>query len=65
MVENIQSVVPPLNFLDDIKTAVDDKLVHVSGFMAKAGNAVTTGLGSAKLMFEERVVPRTDDGEVV
>jgi hypothetical protein len=62
---NIQSVVPPLNFFNNIETAVDDELVHVSGFMAKAGNAVSTGLGSTKLVFEKRVVPRTDDSEVV
>jgi hypothetical protein len=54
-----------LNFLDNIETAVNDELVHVSGFMAKAGNAVSTGLGSAKLVLEERVVSRSDDGKVV
>jgi hypothetical protein len=54
-----------LHFLDNIETAVNDKLVHVPGFMAKAGNAVSTGLGSAKLVFEEWIVSRADDSEVV
>jgi len=62
---NLQSVVSPLYFLDNVKTAVNDELIHVSGLMAKAGNAVSTSLGSAKFMFEEGVVSCADDCEVV
>jgi hypothetical protein len=61
----IQSVVSPLHFFDDIETAMDDELVHVSGLMAETGNAVSTSLGSAEFMFEEGIISRADDGEVV
>lgn len=60
-----QSVVSPLHFFDNVETAVNDELVHVSGFVTKASNAISTSLGSAKFMFEERVVSCADDSEIV
>lgn len=63
--KNIQSIVSPLYFFDNVETAVDDELVHVSGLMAETGNAVSASLGSAEFMFEEGVVSCTDDCEVV
>lgn len=65
MRQNSQTVVAPLDLLDNIKTAVDDELVHVSGLFAEASDTIATSFGSAKLMFKKRIVPRADDGEVV
>lgn len=44
---------------------MNDELVHMSGLIAKAGDAVSTSLGSTKFMLEERVVSRADDSEIV
>lgn len=55
----------PLNLLDDVKTAVDDELVHVPGLLGEARLAVAAGLGGAELVLEERVVLRPDYDEVV
>ncbi|KAH0356758.1 hypothetical protein KCU81_g432, partial [Aureobasidium melanogenum] len=60
-----QSVVSPLYFFDDVETAVNDELVHVSGLITEASNAVSSSLGSAKFMFEKRIVSCADDGEIV
>ena len=61
----VQSVVSPLDFFHNVETAVNDELVHMSGLIAKAGDAVSTSLGSTKFMLEERVVSRADDSEIV
>lgn len=63
--QDIQSVISPLYFFDNVETAVNDELVHVPGLRAKSGNAVSTSLGSAKFMFEERIVSRADYCKVV
>ena len=60
-----QSVVSPLYFFDNVETAVNDELIHVSGLIAKASNAISTSLGSTKFMFEKRIVSCADDGEIV
>ena len=61
----VQSVVSPLDFFHNVETAVNDELVHMSGLIAKAGDAVSTSLGGTKFMFEKRVVSRADDSEIV
>lgn len=65
MEDYTQSVVSPLYFFDNVETAVNDELVHVSGLIAEASNAISASLGSAKFMFEKRVVSCADDGEIV
>lgn len=65
MGDHTQSIISPLYFFDDVETAVNDELVHVPGLITKASNAIPASLGSAKLMFKERIVSRADYGEVV
>lgn len=65
MRQDSQTVVAPLDLLDNIETAVDNELVHVSSLFAEASDTIATSFGSAKLMFKQRIVPRANDGEVV
>ena len=61
----VHLVVEPLQLVDDVETAVHDERVHVAGFGAEAGDAITTLLGSAEFELEEHVVFGADDTEVV
>jgi hypothetical protein len=42
-----------------------NELVHVSCLLSELGRAIAAGFRSAKLVLEERIVLRADDGEVV
>lgn len=44
---------------------MDDELVHVFSFVLEASRAISAALRSTEFGLEERVVPRTDDCEVV
>lgn len=57
--------VGPLYFLDDVQAAMQDELVHVARLLRKPGEAVAALLRSAKLILEEGVVLRADDGKVI
>jgi hypothetical protein len=55
----------PLNFLYHVECCMYDELVHVCCLLSELGRAITARLRRAKLMLEERVILRTNDGEVV
>ena len=42
-----------------------NELVHVSGLLSELGRAIAARFRSAKLVLEEGIVFRADDGEVV
>lgn len=62
---NLQAVTAPLDFFNDIKTAVNNELIHVPSFLPKARDAIATSLGSAEFMLEQGIIPSADDGKVV
>lgn len=55
----------PLNFLYDIQTAVNNKLVDMPGLFSKSCNPISTLLRRTKFVFEEGIVLSTDNDEVV
>jgi hypothetical protein len=57
--------IPPLHLLDNVEAAVDDKLIQVPRLLGKARLAIAALLRCAKLVLEERVVLRADNGKVV
>ena len=57
--------VPPLHLLYNIQTAVHNELVHMPRLLWKPRHAITALLRRAKLIFEERIILRADDGKVV
>lgn len=58
-------IVEPLQFVDDVETAVHDEGIHTAGFRAEASNAVTTLLRGAEFELEEWIIFGADDAEVV
>lgn len=63
--KNLQVFGPPLHFLHHVQCSVDDELIHMGCLLAELGCAISARFGGTELMFEERIVFRTDDGEVV
>lgn len=61
----LQSIVGELHFFDHINAAVYDELVHMSCFLTKSSNSIAAGFRCPKLILEHRIVPRTNDCEVV
>lgn len=59
------SLVSPLHFFNDIKAAVDDKLVEVSCLLGEVCLAISTLLGCAKLVLKLRVVLRANNSKIV
>lgn len=57
--------VRPLDFFNNVQTAVDDELVQLSRLFGEARHAVAALFAGAKVILEERVVLGADDGEVV
>ena len=55
----------PLDFFDNVKTAVEDELVQVARLLGEARLAIATLLARAKLVLEQRIVLGADYGEVV
>jgi len=62
---NLQSIVAPLDFFDNVKTAMHNELVHMPRFLSKSCYAIAASFGCAEFDLEQRVVPRSNDGEVV
>lgn len=62
---NPQLAVVPLDLLDDVQAAVQDKLILMAGLLGEAGVAVAALLGRPELVLEDGVVLGADDGKVV
>lgn len=61
----IQFLRSPLCILHYIQRGVYNELVHMFGFFSKTCHAISANLGSSKVNLKERIVFRTNDGEVV
>jgi hypothetical protein len=55
----------PLHLLDDIQTAVHNKLVHMPSLLREPRDAIAALLRSAKLILEQRIILRANNGKVV
>lgn len=63
--QDLQAIIAPLDFFDYVQGAVNYELIHVSSLFAKSSDAVSASFGCTKLMLEQWVVSRSDDGEVI
>ena len=55
----------PLHLLNDIQTAVHNKLVHMPSLLREPCDAIAALLRSPELILEERIILRANNGKVV
>jgi len=55
----------PLHLLNDIQTAVHNKLVHMPSLLREPCDAIAALLRSPELILEKRIILRANNGKVV